>query len=190
MKIFQLIILLVALSGCDLFTTRDPEDPTSTRSNFVPATTPEILFQNLQESFRERITENYMACFVDSSYLAKQYVFNPAVSSLSQFPNLSDWTLEAERQHFNYVKSISSPNIQISLLLENRSFSSVDDGWIYQYEYTLSIPTTNPAIPGIYKGIAQFKIENDSRPIWVITEWTDIQVENFPCWSELKGRSY
>lgn len=190
MRLKIIILTLIFLSGCDLLSTREPEDPTSSRSNFVSATTPGILFQNLKDSFSEKIVENYLACFVDQSFLEIGYSFIPSSGTISQYTVLADWTLSDERQYFNNVKAVSSQDIPITLELNNKVSNLSGESAIYQFEYALSIPTSDPTVPASYEGSVQFKINLDSRQIWVITEWQDISKENLPSWSELKGRFY
>ena len=185
-----IIISLLFLTSCDLLSTRDPEDPNTARSNFAPATSPEILFQNLKESFSEKIVENYMACFVDRSFLDIEYVFIPAAGSVSQFDELSEWTLDLEKQYFNNIKSLSEPDVPINLQLSNQISNPGAESGLYQFDYILTLTSNDILVPAQYEGSAQFKINLDSRQIWVITEWQDISKENFPSWSELKGRFY
>ena len=84
------LILIVLLCGCSLTETREPEDPQAPRSDFIAATTPEILFNNLIKSLEEKITENYLSSFVDTSFLKVQYNFIPSASSLTQFSDLAN----------------------------------------------------------------------------------------------------
>ncbi|MFC2135550.1 hypothetical protein ACFLTH_13130 [Bacteroidota bacterium] len=190
MKNCYFLIFLILLNSCDLLSTRDPEDPSSTRSNFVAATTPEILFQNMVESFREKIVENYMACFVDQAFLDTQYSFIPSAGSASQFNILNDWSVDLEQQYFSNVRSIVFENSPIGLEFSNEISNPSGESAIYQFDYTLTVPTSDPSVPSSYQGTVQFNINLDSRQIWVITEWQDTQRDNLPSWSELKGRFY
>lgn len=190
MKIKVIILLIIFLSGCDLLSTRNPEDPTSTRSDFVAATTPDILFKNLGDSFSEKIVENYLACFADNSFIDIEYNFIPSAGSVSQFTVLADWTLDLERQYFNNVKSVSTQDAPIVLELTNQVANLTGESALYQFEYNLTIPASEPTFPTNYQGSVQFQINLDSRQVWVITEWQDISKENLPSWSELKGRFY
>lgn len=190
MKNVYFLIFLIFVGGCDIFSTRDPEDPSSTRSNFVAATTPEILFQNMIESFREKIVENYMACFVDRAFLDIEYSFIPSAGSASQFTILNDWSVELEQQYFRNVRSIVLENSPIGLEFSNEISNPSGESAIYQFDYRLTVPTSDPNVPSDYEGTVQFRINLDSRQIWVITEWQDTQIENLPSWSELKGRFY
>lgn len=181
---------MLILAGCDVFSTRSPEDPEGGRSSFIPATTPEILFQNLIDSFSEKIAENYLACFVDQAFLNREYKFIPSAGSVSQYSVLTYWDIEAERQYFNNVRSISNSEAPIILELLNEIATPQGDSASYQYDYRLMISSVDQSIPPSYEGSLQFKIHLDNRQQWVITEWQDIKKDNFSSWSELKGRFY
>ena len=183
-------ISVLFISSCDLLTTRTPEEPKTTGSNFVTASTPEILFQNLKSSVEQKITENYLACFVDSLYLSKRFLYIPAAGTFNQYPILNSWNLQLERQHFDNLKTNLQQNSSISLTYENIESTPLGDSAIYIIDYDLVLNSSNSAISGSYKGTAQFKIFTDSRNQWVIVEWQDIKKENFLCWSDLKGRTY
>ncbi len=188
---YLILIIMMLLSGCDLLTTRTPEKPVSPRTNFIPATTPPILFSNLKFSLEEKVLENYLSCFVDTAFLKKKFVFTPSSGSVSQYSSLINWNLEAERQFFNNLVAIIKKGYPITLKLTNELSTPLgSDSAVYHYDYDLTIPTEDKTIPNEYIGSAQFKIYNDSRNQWVIAEWQDIKKENNPSWSELKGRLY
>ena len=74
MKKIIIILLIISITGCDLFTNRDPEDPDAARSNYLPATTLDILFSNLKNSLQEKVLENYMASFIDPSFINLPFI--------------------------------------------------------------------------------------------------------------------
>ena len=182
--------LILSLSACDLFTARNSEEPTSLSSSQVPATTPDILFGNFKTSIESKIVENYLACFVDQTSLQKKYSFIASSGSMAQFPALSNWGIEAERQYFNNIKTISLSGNSISLSLSNQVNTPLGDSALYQFDYTLSIQTKDQTITGDYKGTAQFKIYLDNRNQWVIVSWEDLRKDDSRTWSDLKGRMY
>ena len=191
MKKVHIIILLSLLNlSCELFTTRDPEEPDTPRSNYQVATTPEILLQNLIDAFQDKNAENYMYCFVDSSYSEKVFLFQPSASAGSQYPFLRSWNLQSEKQYFiNLTNSIESSSA-IVLLLTNEEKSLQGDSLTYIASYVLNVPTSSEQLPKYYQGKLSFTMVRDSRSQWVITTWQDIQEESNFSWSDLKGRYY
>lgn len=187
-KYFYIIFIFLTVS-CDMFTTRSPEEPNKPGANFIAATSPEILFQNFKSSIEEKIIENYIACFPDSSYLKKKFVFIPAAGSSAQYPILNNWTINEEKQYFlNLISKLPSGR-NISLILENFQSNFFSDSALCNVDYSLIINSNNQVIGGTFVGTSQFKIFIDSRKQWSIVEWQDIRKENKLCWSDLKGRT-
>jgi len=185
-KIF--FVLIIFLNSCDLLTTRDPELPEKPRSNFITPTTPEIVFQNFINGVNDKVLENYISCFLDKSFLETDYRFVPAAGSINQFPILSEWDINSEKQYFANMISQVDKNTKINLLLLNSEKRVFPDSTLIQYDYTLTIPFINQQ--QVYKGVSQFTLRVDNRNFWVITKWLDSKSENFLSWSELKGRMY
>lgn len=190
MKKLIIILLVVLFSGCDLFTNRDPEDPDSARSNYLPATTNDILFSNLKNSLQEKVLENYMASFLDPSFIDLPFIFIPSSEAVVKFPSLVDWGLSAERQSFNNLINSTQQSTPIILDLQNEIKNTTGDSAVFQYDYTLTLSPTNENIPSVFKGNVKFFIFLDSRNQWVIGRWEDIKIGTSPSWSELKGAMY
>ena len=190
MKKYASIVLVILLfASCDLLTTRDVEEPQGRGSNFIVPTIPQYLFQNLQSSLSEKVIENYMNCFVDSAFLSVNYRFVPAAGAVSKFQNLNDWDLNAERSYINNVFS-SVQSSAITLRLINEESTPQGDSSIYFFDYSLDVPLEAGNATETFQGSIRFTIRLDGRNQWVITKWEDIQFEDSPSWSELKGRFY
>lgn len=190
--IFEIIILIILLvSGCDILTTRKAEKPDSGRSTFIAATTIEQLFKNFTESFREKIVRNYESCFVDSSFLSKKYKFYPEAKAATKYTVLNEWNLEGEKQYFSNMITNVAKDKSIIVNLFNENSSRQGDSALYNYDYTILLPNTNTeTLEYEYRGSAQFKVNLDANNHWVITEWIDLSTNDFPSWSELKGKFY
>ncbi len=177
------------LAGCDLLDTRTPEEPTEPRSNFITPIQPSTVFLNLKNSFKEKVVKNYMECLVDESFLPDGFTFVPSAGSIAQFAALSDWQKESERQYFNNLTSLTRQESQIVLELENEINITRADSAVFQYEYFITVPIIEgDAI--VYSGNVIFTVKEDSRSLWVITKWEDIEKDDFPSWSEMKGTYY
>ncbi len=192
MKHYFFAVILLAFSGCDLFTTRTAEPPNQPRSNYQQAITPDILIQNLINSLADKDVVNYLACFSDPSYSQKAFTFSPSSSSLSQFPSLGDnWGIKNEEQYFNNMISKVPDNSQIVLTISNPVMSPQGDSVFYSASYFLNVPASDPNLPQNYQGDLKFNMIRDSRSIWVIYFWQDSKSSNtLPSWSDLKGRTY
>ncbi len=190
MKYIAFIMLLVSFYSCGLFSTREPELPTAASNSQIPASTPDILFGNFKTSIEAKILDNYLSCFADPSFSTKKFAFVASAAAAVQFPVLNNWGIEAERQYFNNLKTISLAGNSITLSLTNKVNTPLGDSSIYQVDYALNVITKDQSITGDYKGTAQFKIYLDRRNQWVIGTWEDIRKSEQKSWSDLKGRLY
>ena len=183
-----ILIILIFLSGCDLLTTRTPQPPDSGRSEQITAVTPEQLFENFKNSFKEKFLDNYIACFVDSIYLSKKFQFIPAASASNQYPVLNEWTLSSEKQYFNNLISQTKKDIPIVLTLTKTASNVFGDSAFYQFDYSLVVPFNNESSGTKFSGLCKFAIYLDKSNKWVIVRWEDVAKGNEPDWSQLKGR--
>ena len=182
-KILILLFVMFAVNSCSIFETREPEVPSNSANTFAPATTPDILFENLKAAFKEGVVENYLACLVDNATLNKEFVFQASSTALNKYSALTNWSLNLERLYFTNIVSLAE-NKQMILLLENGSGIVQGDSALFSFDYTISVPfETNQ-----FEGSAEFTIFLDNRNQWFITRWRDIEKSNKQSWSELKGK--
>lgn len=192
-RIIFIFFLLLSLTSCDLFTTRNAENPDQTRSNFQPPVEPAIVIQNLKNSLSDKNVQNYIACFVDSVFADQNYYFSASSEALTRYDIfLQGWGVNEERRYFTSIINKVPTDFPISLTLSNQNYSSLSgDSLIYSATYFLNIPLqSGDPIPQNYAGNLQFNMLRDSRQEWVIYFWKDTKSETLPSWSELKGSSY
>ena len=192
-KIFFLTIILLPLSACDLFTTRNAENPDQTRSNFQPPVEPVIVIENLKSSLSDKNVQNYIACFVDTIFADQTYNFSASSEAISLYQIfVQGWGLNEERRYFSSVTNRVPVDFPISLSLSNENYSSLSgDSLVYSATYSLNLPvSSSDPVPQNYAGNLQFNMLRDSRSEWVIYYWKDTKSESLPSWSELKGSFY
>jgi len=68
-------IILFSFYGCDIFSTRDAEEPTQPRSNLPQAFERETLIDNLILSHRDKTVFDYLNCLSDSQFSMKSFTF-------------------------------------------------------------------------------------------------------------------
>jgi hypothetical protein len=190
MKYIIIIFIVMQIVSCDLFSTRDPEEPSGFRNNFNSPTTPDVLFENFQSSFNDKTIENYTSNFIDSLYLHNTYKFVPAGDAATEFPRLLDWTLEDEKQYFTRLTSSVPTNQKLGLTLSFVEKTVYVDSAVYNYNYTITVNSNDENIPRFCAGSSQFTINIDERNFWVITKWLDISNNQDNSWSVLKGKLY
>ncbi|MEI7811268.1 MAG: hypothetical protein WCJ01_02460 [Ignavibacteria bacterium] len=181
-SIFVILLLSFTIISCDILSTREPETPQHSRANYVPSTTPEALIQNLVNSFKDRIPENYASCFS-----ANKFQFSPSAESASMFMFLLSWDLQSEKQYFNNLINTAMQNSQIILNFSSEEKNLYGDSVSYTAVYSLSVPFTDDQKPKFYQGNVHYTFSKENNN-WVISYWADIKDEKYPCWSELKGR--
>lgn len=185
------IIFVLFTSGCDLFNTRDPENPDENRANFQPPKQPSIVIENLKNSFNDKNTQNYILCFVDTLFVNKQFIFLPSSEAASTYAFLTqDWSLDDERRYFNSVISKVPKDFPMTLTFSDENYSSLSgDTLIYSANYFINLPHSSSE-PKNYSGNLQFNMIRDDRSDWSIYYWKDTRSSNLPSWSELKGIFY
>lgn len=179
------------ISGCDLFSTRTPEQPVQPRSNYKAAVTPDILLENLINSLAEKNIQNYLNCLTDSAFSGKSFQFIPSAGSSSLYPALFDlWNRKSEEQYFTNLVSHITQDLPMTLTLNNDNLSYSGDRTIgYTASYFLTVPH-NDEFTKNFEGELQFTMVRDSREVWTIATWRDIKSSQTASWSELKGFYY
>lgn len=186
-----IILLILTICGCELFTARNPEPPNEPRSNFQPALSSEIVLKNLVNSLSDKNTQNYLSCLTGSSFQKLNYAFIPSAEAISKFPIFSeDWNLLNEEQYLNNMIAKIPEDIPITLTLQDTLRTIQGDSVFYSAKYSLNVPHNDINIPNNFQGELKFKLIRDSQNIWSIFFWQDIKTSSNPSWSELKGVFY
>jgi hypothetical protein len=192
MKKYLIILCLFFIAGCGIFDTRDAEEPSQPRSNFIPPVRPEDVIANLVNSMKDLNVENYTACFSDSSFADRPFRFLASSTALSQFPIMSQgWGRREEQEYFINMKNKVVGESLINLEFFRTNIGSTQgDSLIFSASYTLNVPHNEPDVPLRYEGELSFSMIRDSRSYWSIYYWRDTKSNDLPSWSELKGRFY
>lgn len=181
---------IALLSACDLFLTRNPEEPDQGKSNFQAAIEPEVVILNLKNSFSDKNVQNYLSCFVDTSFSYRSFLFQPSSEVLAQYQFLGQgWDLNDEQRYLNSLVASVPDDFPLSLSFSDESYFRSGDTVVYSASYLINLPLLQPE-SSVFQGNLQFNMINDARSVWVIYYWQDIKLPNLPSWSELKGRYY
>jgi hypothetical protein len=188
-KLFLIISLAFLTISCDLFTTREAEDPNQNRSNFVTPSSANLVIQNLKNSLADKNVNSYLDCFVDTLFSSKSFVFSASSEALIQY-QMQDWGKDDESGYFNAVIVKVPENVPITLTLTDTIYSSLGgDSVIYSANYDLNVPYANSEAV-VYSGNLEFKLLRDDQSLWSIYFWKDTKSQTNPSWSELKGSIY
>jgi hypothetical protein len=191
MKALILTLIFLLLTACDLFTTRPSEPPNQSNSPFRPAYEREIVIENLKNSFKDKNSDNYILCLVDSLYAQKKFSFDASSEASYVYPIfIQGWGINEEKSYIKNLFNSVKNDFPVTLELGNESYSPLSgDSLIYLASYSLSVPYSDGSTVN-YSGNLQFNMLRDSRSIWVIYYWKDIKSQDLPSWSDLKGSYY
>lgn len=190
-----IIILTIAfiLQACDLFNTRNPEDPNTGQSSFIPPTSPEIVITNFQNAIFEKNAENYISCFTDSvPYLIKSFVFTPTADANAKYPGLfSSWNLFSERQYFISLLSAVPSELSPKLTLSESNFDLLStDSAVFKTNYFFNTNHSATGTSELFSGKLYFTLFPNNNGLWAIGSWIDLRKEGDTVsvsWSNLKA---
>lgn len=186
--LFFLTISFIAVA-CDLFNTRDAEEPNKNRSNWVTPSTVSLVIQNLKNSIADKNVNNYLDCFSDTLFASKSFSFLASSEALIQY-QMQDWGKDDENTYFSAVIAKVTDNIPITLTLSDTIYSSLGgDSAIYSANYKLNVPYASSSAV-MYSGNLEFRLLRDNQSLWSIYFWKDTKSNSNPSWSELKGSNY
>lgn len=177
---------ILTFIGCDIFNTRIPESPSGQSSNYIQPTTPKIVITNFKNAIQDYSVDNYIKCFVDTSFSDKHYEFVHSLETGIDRSLFYGWNLESERQ---YLINLGKPPYGIAglILTNERSISVTSDSVIYNYDYSLTYPHRNSNFPTSFSGNLQFYLSVDRNRNWSINKWLDIKTGSAYTWSYLKA---
>ncbi|HQF42209.1 MAG TPA: hypothetical protein PK073_04780, partial [Ignavibacteriaceae bacterium] len=98
-KIVLIIFLSFVAVSCNLFDTRNAEEPDKGKSSFIPPVRAEDVIKNLKNSFIDKNVQNYIACFVDTLFANKKFSFSASSEAIALYQVfLQGWGLNEEKR--------------------------------------------------------------------------------------------
>lgn len=185
-KIYLLLPLL--LSGCGLFGLRDVETPTEPRSNFIPPTSPDIVYANLQNAITDKDINNYLQCIVDTSLTNRKFNYTADISSQIQYPVFRNWDITNEKNYFYNLLSLTNPQNTSLLFFTNINTVTYSDSAIYDMDYLLRFDHQKTNVAKTLSGKLRFVMVINSKNLWAISRWIDFKsADSDTTWSVLKA---
>lgn len=188
-----LALLSFSVLSCNLFQTREPENPVSENQTLPIAYTKEILYANIKLSIEQRNLQEYGNLFSDTATHPHRFVFIPSQSSGARYASVfSSWdrTMETEwfRKATSAVSSTSSIQFQVTSAPQIVPFQG--DSAIITFDYLLFIPHNRSDVKvQQFVGRCELAVAPDRNPpIWRIYRWIDFETKKDSSWSELKGQ--
>ena len=180
-----LIINFSLLIGCGIFDTREPENPVTIRSTFVPPTSPELVLENLSFSIQEKNSVNYNKCITD-----ELYIYVPDTKSLQNYREIfMNWSKNSERRYIDNLIAATNPTATSVLFLDNDNMLLINsDSAIYTAEYIVVFQHIKTNIPKSAKGNLTMYISSDDNNLFSIKRWEDFrQNDDDFTWSEFRA---
>jgi len=175
----------IILQACDIFESREPENPNETKSSYRVPVEPTDVIENLKNSFKDKNSNDYKKNFSTGSPLVdRNFYFVPSSNDLNIIP--ADWTVAQEFQYFNNLVIQVPQNIPLTLTLTDEQYDLQADSAIYAAKYLISVPVQN-SVPINYEGNLRFIMTTDINAAWVIYYWEDIANQDIKSWSNLKS---
>jgi len=188
--IYIFILAAILINGCDIFETRQPENPDRTKSNYITPSEPQYLIQNFINSFSDKNANNYLKSFATKPLVNREFSFTPSANGLSVYHGIwEEWTAADEFSYFNNLITKVPDELPITLTLSDERYT-YGDSTIYTAEYSLRVPQINNE-DLIYEGNLILYMKQNNQSEWIIYFWQDIaHNETIKSWSELKGENY
>lgn len=190
-KYFSYLFIILLLVGCDLFTTRNPQEPDDSSMDFQPASTHYILFSNFNNSFIKLNVEYYSDCFAEDFQNNKNnFTFTPDADALARYGVLySNWNRESEIQFLQGLRtSIPTGSLPILIWKSKKYDIITSDSAVLVGEYSILIKQKDNDYN--YTGISRFVFSRNTNGLWYINNWVDFKnpSDSLPTWSMLKAK--
>lgn len=187
-KLFHMVsaVCTLFLFSCNLFETRDPENPITDNQTLPPPSTKEALFSNFQTAIQQKNLTEYEKLFADTVTHKQSFLFVPAARYASIFPG---WNKSSELDYFrNVITAVGSSSIQFGILSAPQILTYQSDSAVYTIQYSLFVPHNKPGVTTQFTGRSELYMSPNKNNIWMIYRWADFETMKDSSWSELKGQ--
>lgn len=173
----SILLVALALTSCDVFSTRTPENPTIGIGTYEPPTSADIVLANFVNAINEANISNYEKCFADKSKgHAFGLVFEPSGSVLNSYTGIfADWTTSIEVRTMKSVFTSLQTESKPVFVMSNQSYNSVGiDSVSLSADYSLSVSFVNEIEQRHYSGSMYLYLYKEADGYWYINRWIDL----------------
>ncbi|MCK4981250.1 MAG: hypothetical protein KAS62_12700 [Candidatus Delongbacteria bacterium] len=167
-KYLVLFLTFLIFACSDIFSTRDPEDPTSDGDVYIAESISELI-TNFKSSLLSLDKTIYELLLIDPVATGKSYSFISSAEDIPE-PNIfNDWDIDNEKTFISGIKNAGSTFSDIDLTLDGNHDESLDSLEItldYSMIFTDSVQTT-------IKGSFTFEVIKVDGHFWYINKWSD-----------------
>jgi len=183
--------MAVLSAGCELFTTRAPQEPLgSNGEGWNLPLTPRDVLTNLENSIGRRSDVDYSHSFSSPDVGVAAFVFIADPQTAADNPGQFDyWGLTEEKR---FAQTLFNPaNLPLdSLATVTFSVSQervVSDSAKINAGYSLHLGHLRNA-PRRMEGQLEMNLLRGNDGGWYIQRWSDLRNGGSPCWSDLKAK--
>lgn len=191
-NITYLIIAATSLTvlSCDLFQTRDPDEPGGDNQVLPQPLTHDALYSNFKTSLNQKNLLEYEKLFSDTATHSREYSFLPNQSSAVRYASIfPTWNKISEVDYCkNLISAVGSSSIQFTTTSSPSIITYQSDSALYTIHYSLFVPHNRPGITTQFEGRSELYMSPNKNNIWVIYRWVDFETKKDSSWSELKGQ--
>jgi len=195
MKLLRLItgclLLVLFVTGCDLFTTRTPEEPTgSSGEGWNLPLNPRDVLTNMENSIGRRSDVDYAHNFSSEESGLPLFRFVADPQSVADNPGrLDSWGLTEEKR---YAQTLFNPaNLPLdsiaSVAFAVTQEQLFGDSARVNAGYNLHLGHLRSA-PRVMEGQLEFNLLRGNDGGWYIHRWSDLRAGGHACWSDLKAK--
>lgn len=188
-----ILAVLILLGGCELFAPREAEPPLDTTDPYawIPPTAPEIVLDNLKNSFPAGKTNYFLDVLKHDQGLTPDFVFVPDAGIASSQPGVfNSWGyVEEETFITKLFESLQTGGFQ-RLIWDVEQISPLGDTYeiIADYHLVLSYSDGATQLPAQLGGQATLTIIQNNDLLYEISRWEDLNADTLSCWTELKAQ--
>jgi len=184
-----IILLILILFSCENFLPRDPEEPNNTETSFQRPDNPNIVVNNLLNSFTKKNTVNLLRCFQDDLNNST-FEFIPTQDVVSLNPNFfTNWDIKLEEYYLTTLFNSMDNGISPIITLSNRNLNINPRSAIFEADYYIKVQHNKSDDSEIeYEGKLIFNMVSTDDDYWYIQKWQDLNLDQseFSTWTKLK----
>ena len=179
----SLVASPVVLTGCDVFSTREPVPPLEDAGTFGQPDTPDQVIVNIENAISELNAQNYRRSFADG------FEFGPTASAAATDPSIwTGWGAQDEESYFRAMVQAARLTSGNELRFNETTLSAVTpERFSFDAGYVLTINHRRPDLDATLQGRLVWTLEQDEDGLWRITEWIDRELGDAASWSDLKA---
>jgi len=166
------IIITILFSSCDIFSTREPEEPNDNASLLLSQNSEDNLLSNFISALKGLNSVNYLNTLADNSNSEDNFTFSPTGVINQNYTELFNFWSKNDENNFIITLNSKLTEKKMNIILQNQDWSYQIDSTVLTADYKISL-VHNYNIPKYYEGKLQLVMIKNDNNIWYIKRWLD-----------------